>query len=180
LFLDTVRWCDTLKVMIRGIIVTFLIIFVILILITPVFYTFFGFPIWVSGKEMAPNINNGEFILVDKFSYKNELPKRGDVIIFKNSEGQTLVRRIVGMPGESLSFLNGGVYINDQLLDESHLHKDTITTPGPDIEIGEHFQIPKESYFVLNDNRVLIKNDSRQIGVINKESILGKYWVKIY
>ncbi len=166
--------------MIKGIIVTGAILIFLLLFGAPIFYFFWGYPITVSGKEMKPTLDNNEFIMLDKFTYQNSEPKRGDIVIFKDLAGTQQIKRVVGMPGETISFLNGGVYINDAPLDESYIDKNDITPPGESIREGEHFQIPKDSFYVLNDDRSQFQTDSRTFGPIQKSSILGKYWFKYY
>jgi signal peptidase I len=168
--------------MIKGLIVTALIIFGLLVFTAPIFYLFLGAPYRINGKDMAPTLTDREYIVAEKFTYKEHDPKRGDIIVYNNPnsrEGYSVLR-VIGLPGEAVSFLSGVVYVNDVALDEPYINKDIFIEPGSKIREGEHVIVPENSYFCLGDNRNIDTNDSRRSGFIKKDTIFGKYWFRYY
>jgi len=131
----------------------------------------------IDGSSMEPNFSDGEFLLTEKVSYRFGKPERGDVITFfePNSE-KTLIKRIIGLPGEKISIKNGKVFINSQQLEEKYLTKLTYTSGGVFLRENEEKVVPKDSYFVLGDNRIQ-SLDSRTLGFIDKKRITGKAWL---
>ncbi len=132
-------------------------------------YVFLVQPHRVKGASMIPNYKDNELMLVEKVSYKVYKPSRGDVIVFQ-APGQrkvSFIKRVIGLPGESIKIQNGNIYINGRKLNESYEPQRTDgnvnLTLGPD------------EFFVLGDNRVG-SSDSRTFGPIKKDSIEGKAW----
>ncbi|HPA25776.1 MAG TPA: signal peptidase I [bacterium] len=134
---------------------------------------------FVSEKQaMEPTYQNGDYLLINKFD-KNF--NRGDVVIFKNPDNQRqyFIKRIIGLPGEKIQLKDGFVYLYDaqnpdgyKLL-EPYLGAD-IKTIGLDKNILE---LSNNEYYVLGDNRPISK-DSRIIGPVSAESLVGKIWFK--
>jgi len=160
-------------------IVTALSIFVIV-------YIFLFQPHQVKGNSMytplPDSFVNGEYILTNKINYRFETPKRGDVIIFKapHNEDYDYIKRIIGLPNEKVKIIQGKVYINGVLLDESsYLPESNYTSPGRFLKEGEEITIPPDKYFVLGDNRDH-SSDSREWGVIPYKNIVGKAWFRYW
>jgi len=147
-------------------------------------------PSEVEGSSMEPNFHNGERV------YTNRLPQwlnntfltrvlgldysRGDVIVFNiTGTSISLIKRIVGLPGDKLEINNGNIYLNDQLLKESYLPQNIKTNSGTYIKEGEIFTIPQDSFFVAGDNRPN-SNDSRYLGFIKKDWMQGKVLVRVW
>lgn len=131
----------------------------------------------VVGRSMMPNFENGEYLIANKLVYRFGEPERGDVLIFKHSETQDLIKRVVGLPGDKVSLLDGRVYVNDKPLDESPYLADTVyTNGGNSLSEGESVTVPQGQYFVLGDNRPN-SSDSRAFGPIEQEQIKGKAWI---
>lgn len=134
----------------------------------------------VDGTSMNPNFNNGQFLLVNKIVYKFREPQRGDVIVFHppGNEQDDYIKRIIGLPYESVDISDGVVYIHKdgELLS---LDEDYISDPAREDYVGEI--IPIDQYFVLGDNRNN-SSDSRRgdIGTIPREEIIGKAWLSIW
>ena len=127
----------------------------------------------VDGFSMNPTLQNGEYILVNKLAYKTGKPQRGDIVVFMfpmNLE-EDLIKRVIGLPGESVSVKDGVVSINGTPLIEPYINAAPFYN-------GE-WQVPEGQLFVLGDNR----NDSRdshQWGLLPIENVIGKavliYW----
>ena len=132
-------------------------------------YTFFAVSLQ-QGFSMAPHINNGNVVIVNRL-YKNFLPlEREDVIVFYLS-GQESIRRICGLPGETVSISKGNLYINDVLIDSFDL-KNSLTS-----NIDQNVRLGDDEYYVLGDN-LDSSNDSRfpDVGNIKRANIKGKVW----
>lgn len=135
----------------------------------------------VSGSSMYPTLENGDYILTDKLSYKLNPPQRDDIIVFKNprNESEDFVKRIMALPGDSIKVESDNVFLNGQKLDETYLPPNTPTEPHPFLQEGETVKAGPDQYFVLGDNRQH-SSDSREWGAVAKEGIIGKvifrYW----
>ena len=130
----------------------------------------------VIGDSMDPSLHNGQEILMNRILYRISMPKRGDVIVFLPNGNQNThfyVKRVVGLPGETVQIREGNVYIDGVLLAENELF-DKIADPG--IAQSE-LLLGSDEFFVLGDNRNS-SEDSRSgnIGAVKKDSIIGKAW----
>lgn len=147
-----------------------------------VVYLFFFQPHEVKGSSMEPNFHDGEYILTDKISYRFRLPKRGEVIILKapNNPDIDYIKRIIGLPGESLKVEDGSVFINGKRLNEPYVSdKTTILGNGFLSSEGQQITIPDNYYFVMGDNRPR-SSDSREFGPIPRSSIIGKAFIRYW
>ncbi len=133
----------------------------------------------IKGASMEPNFPDGEYLLTEKVSYYSSNPKRGDVIVFKPpiSEDE-FIKRIIGLPGETIMLSNGKIFINDEELKEDYI-VNIKTLSGSFLSEGDKYQIPDGNYFVMGDNR-LHSSDSRIWGTITKKVITGKAWLIYY
>lgn len=139
-------------------------------------FWFVGQPLEISGESMLPTFQDKEQILVEKMSIKNTPPKRGEVIIIRHPQNDLvfLIKRIIGLPGETIKLVNGLIFINGtQLLENSYLAENIETIGRTTIKDNEEFQIPEDSYVVLGDNRG-DSADSRTWGPINRNRIVGR------
>lgn len=143
------------------------------------FSLFVAQPHQVKGIAMEPSLKNNEYFITNKLDYKFAHPKRGDIIVYSSPKGDDAdyIKRIIGLPGEQLTFFNGKIFINDKELKEPYLASNTTTNipPGSSISQGYPVVIPASNYFVLGDNREH-SVDSRDFGPVPKENIIGKYW----
>ncbi len=136
----------------------------------------------VDGGSMEPTLYNGDNLIVDKISYRFHDPERFDIIVFpfKYKEKTYYIKRIIGLPGETVQIdLQGNIYINGELLAEGYgrevIKPENIGLAMEPVVLGE------DEYFVLGDNRNN-SSDSRieAVGNIKREDIIGKAWLRIW
>lgn len=145
-----------------------------------VLYLFIATPHEVVGRSMMPNFVNGEFLIANKLVYKLQEPNHGDVIIFKHSETEDYIKRIIALPGDTLSLQDGHYTLNGTLLDESeYLASSVVTSGGQYLHEGETITIKEGTVFVSGDNRPH-SSDSRDFGPIAISSIKGKAWIVFF
>jgi signal peptidase I len=163
-------WQATLKSWTDEIVRTFLPAIVIVLAIN----LFLAQPRTVHGQSMEPNLHEKERVIVDLVTYRFRAPQRGEIIVLKLPDSHTdpLIKRVVGLPGDTIEITNGKVFINDELLSEPYLNQDT---PG---QVPRQI-VPEEQVFVLGDNRGS-SNDSRYFGMVPYEDILGRAWVRYW
>ena len=159
-----------------SVVINVLICFAVVFVITQ----FIGQRTVVSGSSMEDTLSDGDNLIVDKVSYKLHDPERFDVVVFpyQYEEDTYYIKRIIGLPGESVRIDGGGnIYVNDQLLTENY-GTETILNPG--LANTEIYLGPGE-YFVLGDNRNN-STDSRfeAVGNIKGDDIVGKAWLRVY
>jgi signal peptidase I len=125
----------------------------------------------VVGTSMQPALQNGEFLVVSKMDYRLHQPMRGDIIVFYDpaDTSRKLIKRVLGLPGETLEIQDGTVFINQQAIPEPYL-----TDRGRYTRAA--WVIPTGEYFVLGDNRNN-SSDSRSWGMLPRRDIVGKAWV---
>ncbi len=158
------RWWDVI------LLALFLIVFLV--------FRFYLYP-WFTVRQtsMLETLHNGDVVVVSRIYALQRDFKRGDIIVFylgdrKNGEGEYLVKRIIGLPGETVEIHDGIVYINGHAIKEPYIvHKDHANF-GPYI-------VPKGKLFVLGDNRPASR-DSRFFGAISEDSVVGRVVMRIY
>lgn len=127
----------------------------------------------IHGKSMEPTFHDSERLLISKFAPRFDSLHRGDIVIFNHptEPGKRLIKRVVGLPGETVRFEHGHVYINDEPLEEPYGSLDGYEM----LSVG----VKPDHYFLLGDNRE-ISNDSRRMGLIPRDAIVGKALVKFF
>lgn len=141
-------------------------------------------PFYVKGASMEPNFHDHEYLLIDEISYRFREPVRGEIVVFRfpMNTKEFFIKRIIGLPGETVALKDGDIYIynNDNpegfLLDESsYLTVDVKTTP-----MGEStITLGQNEYFLLGDNRTR-SMDSRQFGSVKEDLIVGRAIIRGY
>ncbi len=153
---------------------------VALIIVIPIRVFVFQ-PFFVSGASMEPNFHDFDYLIIDEISYRLGQPQRGDVIVFYNpaDTSQRFIKRIIGLPGETVKIQGGAVYIRDKqegdfaLLDESGYLAEGLETKG-----NETITLGQGQYFVMGDNRDS-SYDSRSFGPVDEEYIIGRNVFKL-
>lgn len=146
--------------------------YIIVILIVVLIRTFIVTPVRVDGASMNPTLNNGDIMLLNKFDKKY---KRFDIVVV-NYDGTKLIKRIIGLPGEHIRYLNNKLYINNKIIKDIELD---VKTDNFNIKDLNYDIIPEDCYFVMGDNRNN-STDSRIIGPINKSDVVGKTKIVLF
>lgn len=162
-----------------GEILSFLIYLAVVVGITFLIITFVGQRTYVSGSSMENTLSDGDNLIVDKLTYRFSAPKRFDIIVFpfKHEDHVYYIKRIIGLPGETVQIVDGTIYVDGEVLTESY-GREVIKSAGlaaDPITLGE------DEYFVLGDNRN-DSLDSRDPSVANirRGDIIGRAWVRIW
>lgn len=127
----------------------------------------------VDGSSMEPTLSDGDTMFVNKFVYRFNDPERFDIVVFPNPNEPKmfLIKRIIGLPGDTVNISDGKVYVNGEVLDESY-GLEPINDAGIALE---DICIPTEEYFVLGDNRNnSLDSRNMSIGLIKKDNIVGR------
>ena len=152
----------------------------IIIGLTYLIITFVGQRTRVSGSSMETTLQNGDNLIVDKISYRFRDPKRYDIIVFpyKYEEDTYYIKRIIGMPGETVQIQDGYVDIDGEKLDSDIYGRERIKDPQT---AAEPVVLGEDEYFVMGDNRNH-SMDSRDpsVGVLTRKDLIGRAWVRIY
>jgi len=153
----------------------------ILLILGLLFRAFILQPFVVEGNSMETNFHNKEFLLVDRISYKFREPQRGDVIIFRfpRNQADDYIKRIIGLPGETVRIQASQVFINNQIIYEDYLQPMSQTLIGSDPANFLEKTLGSEEYFVMGDNRSN-SSDSRDWGMVPKANLIGRAWLTVY
>jgi signal peptidase I len=145
-----------------------------LAIVLPIRYFIFQ-PFIVKGESMEPSFQDGNYLIVDELSYRFKQPQRGEVVVFKYpfNLSQRYIKRVIGLPGETVEIKDQKITIFDNNGKELNLEEETYL-PSDDLTLGEFHLVLKEGeYFVLGDNR-LHSSDSRAWGILPRDNIIGK------
>ena len=147
--------------------------------VTFLIITFVGQRTHVSGESMKNTLDHGDQLIVDKITYRFQDPERFDIIVFPfhYKENTYYIKRIIGLPGETVQIADGTIYINGEVLEESY-GREVMQDPGI---AAEPITLGEDEYFVLGDNRNQ-SSDSRDpsVGLIHRDEIIGRAWLRIW
>lgn len=136
-------------------------------------------PFLVSGGSMDPTFENGDYLLIDQLTYRFREPERGEVVVFKNEKGTYFIKRVIGLPGETVKVQDGSVRVTGpgapqgSVLEEPYLPPGLPTAGSSDVTLGA------DEYFVMGDNRPY-SYDSRSWGAIPDDEIVGVVRVRLW
>lgn len=140
-----------------------------------VVYLFLFQPNQIKGASMEPTFYNGNYIFTSKVTYKLRDPVRGDVVVFHSPKNNDIeyIKRIIGLPGDTILIQNTTVYVNGTAIAEPYISAATELIYGGFVEEGIPITVPENYYFVMGDNRPR-SSDSREFGPVPYESIIGQ------
>jgi signal peptidase I len=149
-----------------------------LIIVIPI-RLFIAQPFIVSGESMENTFHTNEFLIIDEISYRFEDPKRGDVIVFRypKDPSKYFIKRIIGLPGESIDIQGDTVVITSKEGAVSTLEEPYIKSMARNTSLTE--TLGDREYFVMGDNRDA-SSDSRVWGVLNREKIVGRALMRLF
>ena len=160
---------------------TFKIIVISLAIIIPIRYYVIQ-PFYVRGASMEPSFDDGEYLIVNEIGYRIGAPQRQDVIVFKypNDPSQYYIKRIIGLPKETIEIKDGQVIIyNQQYPDGVYLDESSYLGSGQNTWGDLKVTLAADEYFVMGDNRQA-SSDSRRWGTLKKELIIGRVWLRAW
>ena len=139
---------------------------------------FIGQITYVRGYSMEPSLGNRDVLVVEKVTYRFTQPNRFDVIAFPFSDEEYHIKRIIGLPGETVQIIEGDIYINGVFLNEDFGYEEIIHNPGI---ASQPILLEEDEYFLLGDNRNRSR-DSRDVnvGVRHKDEFVGRAWVRLW
>ena len=150
--------------------------YIVIILLVVLIRTYIATPVIVSGDSMKPNLHDKEMLIVRKIGYNSDAIKRFDIVVIEEDD-EEIIKRIIGLPGEHISYKKNKLYVNDELVEQNYKFYDTEDFNLE--EICTCLSIPEGKYLVLGDNRPVSK-DSRIIGLVDEKDILGEAIFRIW
>lgn len=147
--------------------------------ITFLIITFVGQRTKVSGNSMYDTLENGDNLILEKLSYRFHEPERFDIVVFRytHKKNTFYIKRVIGLPGETVQIVDSKIYINGEILEENYGYE-----PIQDAKrASEPITLGEDEYFVLGDNRN-DSSDSRDpaVGNVTRSQIIGKAWLRIW
>lgn len=143
--------------------------YILIIVVILLIRTYIVTPIRVNGTSMYPTLKQNEIMILNKIGLKSGID-RFDIVVVK-TDNNRIIKRVIGLPGESVMYEDGKLYINGKYVEDSYSLSET--------KDFDNIFLKEDEYFVLGDNREVSK-DSRMIGPVKKEQILGKTRLVIF
>lgn len=143
--------------------------YILIIVVILLIRTYIATPIRVNGTSMYPTLKQNEIMILNKIGLKSGID-RFDIVVVK-TDNNRIIKRVIGLPGESVMYEDGKLYINGKYVEDSYSLSET--------KDFDNIVLKEDEYFVLGDNREVSK-DSRMIGPVKKEQILGKTRLVIF
>ena len=156
---------DLIKLLVVVVVILFLMIYIVSVT-------------QVVGNSMYSTLKDGDVLILNKFKYSFFDIKRGDIISLENDDTKYLIKRVIGLPGDSISIKDNTLYINGEVYIENYLEEGLVYDDFELTSLGYQV-IPDDMYFVLGDNRA-DSVDSREIGLISKDDVIGKISFRIW
>jgi len=146
-----------------------------------VVYLFVVQPNQIKGASMEPTFYNGNYIFTSKITYRLRKPERGDIVVFHSPRNKDIeyIKRIIGIPGDTILIKAPTVYVNGKPLSEPYISAQTTLIPGNFVEEGVPVEVPEDKYFVMGDNRPR-SSDSREFGPVPSSSIVGLVFFRYF
>lgn len=129
-------------------------------------------PIQVNGESMDSTLKHGDIMILNKLQYKRHGVERFDIVVVDDGEGVSIIKRIIGLPGETVEVVKNKLYIDGKLYQEDYLDEDTVTYDFT-------AKVDENCYFIMGDNREKSK-DSRMMGCFKEEAIEGIAEITIF
>jgi len=179
-------WPEWLKSSVGFFFETLKIIVISLVIILPIRF-FLVQPFYVLGASMEPTFHDYQYLLIDEISYRLSEPQRGDIVVLHYPEDprQFFIKRVIGLPGETVSLENGNVIITPAtpespiVLHEAYLDFGVVTDCLRQYSCTLPMTLGSDQYFVMGDNRSA-SFDSRYFGPLEKNGIVGKAWLRVW
>src|SRR3989344_4815130 len=147
-----------------------------IIIVIPI-RVFIAQPFIVNGSSMVPTFEDGDYLIVDEISYRFNDPERGDVVVFRypNDPSKFFIKRIIGLPGETLKIVGSKVFIKNNKKGDEELYESYVVYPAQNnIEIT----LNDDEFFVMGDNRAQ-SSDSRSWGPMPKKFLVGRALIRL-
>jgi signal peptidase I len=129
---------------------------------------------WIPSESMVPTLEVGDRVFVNKFVYRFSEPERGDIVVFRSTEGgdDDLIKRVIGLPGDHVALYDGDVYVNFKRLEEPYIKEPHAGVESPNGSL-DAATVPEGKVIVMGDNRANSR-DSRFFGAVPLDSIEGE------
>ncbi|HHX61027.1 MAG TPA: signal peptidase I [Epulopiscium sp.] len=131
----------------------------------------------IPSGSMIPTIQIKDHLIINRVPFYFTDPKSGEIVVFQ--QDKALIKRVIGVPGDTLDIKDGNVYINGSQLDEPYLYEPNSTYSFMMDEMALPLEIPEDMYFMMGDNRDN-SEDSRYFGLVHRDAIYAKSWFRIW
>jgi len=151
---------------------------VIIVILAAIIRLFVIQPFIVDGQSMEPGFQNNDYLITEKVSLHFKQPERGEMVILRppDNPGVNYLKRIIGVPGDTIDIKGGYVFVNDKKISEPYIDgQKTVTPNNEELKIT----LKQNEFFAMGDNRNHSR-DSREIGPIPKQNIVSHVWIRLF